>query len=138
MKGTRDQQGRAFGALQRDSLGHELADDHVQNREQREGQRERNTISERRRAAAGQPIEHRPQQFGQRGFAEGAEAQAGQRDSDLYAGDDAIELAEEFLNDFGAGVAEFDELAHARDAHGHEGKFRGGEETVDDRQRQHG
>ena len=138
VKGTRDQQGRTLGAFEGDGLGHELADDHVQHREEGEGQRERYAMSEDRRAAAGEPIEHRPQQFGQRGFAKRAEAQTGERDADLHAGDDAIELAEKFLNDSGAGVAELDELADARDAHGHEGEFRGGEETVDDCQRQHG
>ena len=70
------------------------------------------------------------------GFAQGAQAQAGERDADLHAGNDAIELGEQLLNHARAGTPLSDQLAHARDAHCYQREFRRRKESVDGHQRQ--
>ena len=96
-------------------------------------------VGHERGAAAGQPIQHGAKDLGEHGLAEGANGQAGERDADLHAGDDAVELAESSSCTMRARrVAVLDQLAHARGAHGDQRKLRGGEEAVDADQHQHG
>ncbi len=137
MEGTRDDQGGAAGALERNGFGDELAEHHVQDGEEHEGQCQSQAVREDDRAAAGKPVDQRAEHLRERRFAQSADAEAGQGDADLHAGDDPVELTEELLDDARARVAVLHELAHARDAHGNQGKFRGGEKRVDGHQGQH-
>jgi hypothetical protein len=54
-------------------------------------------VNKEGRRGSRQPVEHRPQQIGQRGFAERAETEAREGDAYLHAGNDAIKPAKEFL-----------------------------------------
>jgi len=47
-------------------------------------------------------------------------------------------ITEQMLDDFGAGVTLFDQLANAGLAHGDQRKFRGGEKGIHANQREHG
>ena len=133
-----DDQRRPGGTLERDGLGHQFADHDVQKREQREGQRQRQAVRQNRRAVARKPVEHGPEDLGECRFTQGAQAQAGERDANLHAGNDAIELGEQLLHHARARNALVDQLAHAGDAHGNQRKFRRRKETVNAHQRQHG
>ena len=131
VKRARNQERGAAGVFERDGLGHQFAEDDVQDGEEREGQDYGNAVGHERRAAAGQPIQHGTKELGEHRLAQGADGQAGERDAHLHAGDDAVELAEELLHDAGASVAAFEELPHARGAHRDQRELRAGEEAVD-------
>src|ERR1700730_8613156 len=64
------------------------------------------------------------------GFAKRADRQAGEGYSDLHAGNDAAEIAEKFLYNFGLGVALGDQLTYAGHSYGDKRKFHGRKKTV--------
>src|SRR6266446_5851001 len=64
-------------------------------------------------------------------FTEGTESEAGQRNAELHAGNDAMEVPEEDLNDAGANVAFADELTHAREAHSDQRELRRRKEAIE-------
>ena len=72
---------------------------------------------------AGQIFHQRAEQRCQRGFAERAEPEAGERDADLHAGDYAIQFADQVQHDPGAEPALLHQLPHARMAHRHQRKL---------------
>jgi hypothetical protein len=64
-------------------------------------------------------------------FTEGAKSEAGQRNAQLHGGNDAMQIAEQDLDDAGTGVAFAHELTHAREAYGNEGELRRGKKAVE-------
>lgn len=131
LEGTSDHEGDAFGAGEADGFGNEFAEDDVDGAEEHEGEREGDGVNEERAVGAGFRRKKILNEFGERGFAESAEGQAGEGDAELDSGDDAMEIAEKAFDDAGLGIAFGDELAHARHAHGDERELRGGEEAVE-------
>jgi len=71
------------------------------------------------------------------GFAEGAEREAGEGNSKLDAGDNAVKIGDECFDDPGADVAFCNELADSGQPHGDQGEFGGGEESVEDNQEEY-
>ena len=110
----------------------------MQHREQRERQRERDCVQHDDGGTPREPNEHGTQQRGQCDFAQSAEAEARERDADLHAGDHAIQLTRQTLDDFGARAAFSHKLTHARQSHRDQRKFRGGEKAVHDDERENG
>ena len=74
--------------------------------------------------------DQRTQHRSQRRFSECAKSQAGERDSHLYAGDHAIQLADQIQNDLCPNSPLIYQLPHARMPHGNERKFDGREKSV--------
>ena len=64
------------------------------------------------------------------GFADPAESQADDRDTELNAVDDFVEMLMEALDDTGAGASRFDELLNAGIANADQGEFRGGKKRI--------
>ena len=95
-----------------------------------EGDDESNAVSDNGRPRPRNLLDERRRNRSQRDLAEVAKRQAGDRDADLHAGNDAAEIGEQRFDDFGARIALFDELADARKPHGDERKLRRGEKRV--------
>src|SRR5260370_29193390 len=70
------------------------------------------------------------EEFRESGLPEGADGQAGQRNSNLDAGNDAMDIGKELLDDLGLRAALGDQLADAREAHRDKREFDSGKETV--------
>jgi hypothetical protein len=74
---------------------------------------------------------------GQRHFAQSADGEARQRDADLHAGNDAVQIAEQMLHDFCLGVSAGDQLADARDSHRDKRELGGSKKAVQRDQHEH-
>jgi hypothetical protein len=72
----------------------------------------------------------RAYQLGDHGFADPAEREADDGDTELHAVDDFVEMLVEPLDDAGAGAAGFDELLNAGIANADQGELCGGEERI--------
>src|ERR1700722_3630315 len=83
-----------------------------------------------RRPGAGKTLYERPDDRGQSDFAEIAEREAGDGNANLHTGNDSTQVADEVFDDFGAGVALFDQLADTRKPDGDQRKFRRREKRV--------
>src|SRR5260370_39275418 len=70
------------------------------------------------------------EEFRESGLPEGADGQAGQSNSNLDAGNDAMDIGKELLDDLGLRAALGDQLADARAAHRDQRQFDRGKETV--------
>ena len=110
----------------------------MQEGEKGKGQDYGNTVRHPCSLAARQPVEQGTKKLGKNGFAQRADGQTGERNADLHAGNDAIELTEECVHNAGSGVAAVHKLAHVRGPHGHQRKLRGGKKAVDGHQQQYG
>ena len=130
-KGARDEQSHAFGAREAEAFGNEFAEDDLQHGEQAEGDSQRGAVRDHGGPRARDRLHERAENSSERDFSEIAERKAGESDAHLHAGDDASEIGEQGLDDFGASVALLDELANAGLADGDQRKFGGGEEGVD-------
>jgi hypothetical protein len=75
--------------------------------------------------------------FGEGQFTERAKGQAGEGDTNLYARNDTVEVAQQEFDDFGARAAFDHELANPRNADGHQRKLRSREETVQRHEQEH-
>ena len=69
-------------------------------------------------------------------FSEKPQADGGEGDTHLHAGNNAFEMRDEILHDARVGISTFYQLAHAGKAHGDQRKLRRGEKRVDANQRQ--
>jgi len=134
----RDHQRRTAGPFERDRFWHQFSENDVQHGEQYKRQRQCRAVRENRCSRGRQPAEHGAKQLSERGFAERAKSQAGERDPDLHAGNHPVELAQQILHHLGAAVALLDQLADARNPHGDQRKLSRGKEPIDGHQRQHG
>ena len=79
---------------------------------------------------AEQQAKQRIEQLGQRGFADEAQADAGQGDAELGAGDGTAQVAHSGINRLGALDAARDQFFDARLADGHQGEFGGHEQAI--------
>jgi hypothetical protein len=77
------------------------------------------------------------EKIGKSGFAERAESQAGERDSELYARHDAMKISDEAFDDFGSSISLCDELADTGQAHGDQREFRSREKSVEQDEDKH-
>ena len=94
-------------------------------------------MSQQNRVDAGFAGPQHLELLGEGDFTESADGQAGQRDSELNARNHATQVSQQRFDDARTNAAAGHELANAREAHGDEREFRGGEETVERNQRQH-
>ena len=136
MERQRDQQRHALRARQAQRLGHQFADDYVQAAEQRERRRQCQSMSDQCRISTrhnGQDMFKKP---GHARFAERANRQARQRDSQLYARNHLPQVAQQNFHYPRAQVALGHQLLYARHPHRHQRKLRRGEKTVQQDERQ--
>src|SRR5713101_6416182 len=136
-EGPGDEKGDAFGLREADAFGDEFAEDNVNGAEEDEGEGESDGVHEEEHADAAFRGHDVLNEFGEGGFAERAESQAGEGDTELHARDDAVEIAEERFHDFCLGVALDDQLADAREADSDKRKFNGGEKAVQHHEHEH-
>src|SRR6202030_1478757 len=136
-KGPRDEERDAFGAGEADGLGNQFADHYVQNRQKNESRGKRTSVSDHGGARSGNSVPQRAEKVCQSGFAEGAESEAGEGNSELHAGHDVVQVGDQGLDDLGADIALANKLADPGDAHGDEGELGGGEESVEDDEEQY-
>ena len=88
---------RALGHLQRQHLGHLLAEHDVHDRDQGERDRDRDDVRGRRREAADEPLERRLDQVGEGRLAEPAEPERRHRDPELAGRDVGVEVPDQVL-----------------------------------------
>ncbi len=108
----------------------------MQNRQQQKCHAKRNQVYKNRSMPARNVLKERAQERRERGFAERTQAKARERDANLHAGNDAVEMPEQVQYDSRARIACLHQLPHTRKPHGHERKFHGREESVHGHQRQ--
>ena len=121
--GRRDGQRGPLRVAERDALRHELADHDVQRRDHDEGDHDR---QDRR--------EHRVEQLGQNRLAEGADAEARERDAELHRGDEAWRARDDLEHVARAPVALLLELDDLRAPRRHEAVLGRDEEPVQQHQ----
>ncbi len=129
-KGARDHQGDPLGAGQADGFGYEFAEHHMNSAKDCEGKRERSRVSKEEHPHAAIRRQEALEEIRERGLAQRANSQASQCNAHLDAGNYAVKIGEELLDDSRLRAALGHQLAHAREAHRHERKLDGGEETV--------
>ena len=83
------------------------------------------------------PVPKAAEEVCKSGFAEGAEREAGEGNSELDAGDNAVKIGDKCFDDAGAHVAFCNELADSGQPHGDQGEFGGGEESVEDNEEEY-
>ena len=118
--GRRDPERRRLGMAKRGSLGHELADDDVEEAQDRVGDDDGED--------GGHPV---LELAGQRRLAEGADAQRGQRDAELHRRDEAARIPRDSEDVARAAVALVLELDDPGAARRDEAVLRGHEEGVE-------
>jgi hypothetical protein len=77
------------------------------------------------------------EKFGKSGFAERAECEAGERDSELDARHDAMKISDQAFDDFGSSVSLCDELTETGQAHGDQREFGSREKSVEQDEKKH-
>ncbi len=128
----RDPARRALGVGDRQHLRHLLADADVQRGDEGEGDRQRERGGDPVREAA----EERLDQLRERGLAEEADADRGDRDPDLAGGERFVDLVELLDHGLGPGFAFRGELFDFAAAAAHQRELGGDEEAVDGDQQQ--
>ena len=123
----RDREGHPLRVLERHALRDELADDHVEERDDQEGEEDR---EDRRDPGIEEILED--------GLAQSADSQRGERDAQLHGGDEARRLRRDRENRARAAVALALQLANARAARGDEAVLGRDEEPVQQDQRRYG
>jgi len=131
VEGARNEKRDAFCFGEAEALGDKLTENNLEHCEKAKRKDERDAMRDDRGPRARYRLDKRREGVGEGPFAKVAEQKARDGDADLDAGDDAGEVGDEDFDDFGARVALLDELADAREAHGHEREFGGGEEGVE-------
>ena len=129
-EGASDHEGDAFGASEADGFGYQFAENHVDGAEDREGKSEGGGMGEEEHAHAAVGRQDALEEFCESGLAQGADGKAGQRDADLDAGNDAVKIGEELLDDLGLSASLGHQLANTRKAYGDQRELDGGEEAV--------
>ncbi len=122
----------ALGVGDREHLRHLLADADVDRGDEGEGDRHREADG----GAVRETAEDRFDQHRQRGLAEEADADRGDRDPDLAGGERLVDLVELLDHRLGAAFAFLGELLDLAAAAAHQGKLGGDEEAVDRDQQQ--
>jgi hypothetical protein len=77
------------------------------------------------------------EKFGKSGFAERAECETGERDSELDARHDAMKIRDETFDDFGSGIPFCDKLTDAGQTHGNQREFGSREKSVEQDENKH-
>ena len=77
------------------------------------------------------------EKFGKSGFAERAEGEAGERDSELHARHDAMKISDQTFDDFGSRISLCDELTDTGQAHGDQREFGSREKSVEQDENKH-
>src|SRR5882762_5694914 len=137
VKRTGDKEGDAFGAGQADGFGNEFADDYVQSGEESERGGKSEGVGQNGGAGSLNSGPERAKEICQSGFTESAESETGEGDSQLDAGDYAVQVGDKVGYDFCADVTGGDQLANAREAHRDERKFRRGKKAVERNEKEH-
>ena len=123
-----NRQRNSLGALQRDGLGNDLAQNHHQIGDQHERSRDRNTVRVKLRVR--KRTEQRLQHVRHRSLADPAQAEAGNRHSKLHCVEDVVELLMQLLDGARADAVRRNHLLQSRLADAHQSEFRGHEERV--------
>src|SRR5579883_684187 len=132
-----DHQRDALGTRKADHFGNKFAENHVRRAQQCESAGKSNAVQHNDGVRAHIVRPDLLQETRQNALAQGTDGQAGKRDAELYAGNDARQFTEKLLNDFGAHIAAHNKLPDARKAHGDERKFRSGEKAVESEENHH-
>ena len=132
--GRGDREGDSLGALQRQRLRNEFPEDHVQasDTDKRHGHGDGMSVD----GGIGHATDPTLEQSRQDRFAEPAQSQTGNGDSQLHAVDDAAELLMKFEDGACAGAASFDQLLDASFADADERELGCGEESIGRHQEQ--
>ena len=136
LKRAGNQQRHPLGPRQAQTLRHQFAQHHLQNRQQPKGHHQRNRVRRQRRPRTRNRQQQRAQHFRQGHFPEIPQRQTRQGNSHLHSGHDPRQIAQQLFHDFRPRVALLHKLADARLAHRHQRKFRSGEKCVDTNQRE--
>jgi hypothetical protein len=123
-------QRRAFGALQRQALGCELAEHDVERGDGGERDRDGDRVRAGRRERTRPSRQQRLDQVRQRRLAQPAQRQRRQRDPELGRGQVGVEVLERAFQRGGVRAAGGDELRHAALSHRHQRELRRDEEAV--------
>ena len=123
-------EGDVFGALQGQSLRHQLAQQNVQVGDEAESDRDGDAVSINRGVWNFVNETEGLHQTGDHGFADPAQGEADHGDAQLNAVDDFVQTLMQALDDAGAGAAGFDELLNARVADADQGEFRSREKRI--------
>ena len=124
---------RLLGQADRDHLRRLLAEDHLEEGDDDEGEGDRQRQRDR---VGGEAAEDRFEQMGERGLAEEADAERGDRDPDLAGGDELVDPVELFERPRRPAHALVAHLLEPRPARAHDGELGGDEEAVDRNQQQ--
>ena len=111
----------AFRSGQAHGFGNEFAEHDMQQREKRERQSQRGAVYQQVSARALGGRRQRGFDGARDGdFADGAKAQAGERDAELDTGENAVEVAEQFEHGPRSNGAARNKLADPREPHRHQ------------------
>src|SRR6266850_6139741 len=102
MEGPGNEQCDAFRAGQAECLWNQFPDDHVESAQESECRSQCHGMGHERSAPPETGGPNRLKYFRERRFAKRADGEAGEGDAKLYAGDDAMQITEEHLNNTGA------------------------------------
>jgi hypothetical protein len=137
LRGRGGEQHEGLGALQREHLGHLLAEADVQEGDQREGEDRGDAMRGQPRALLGQhAAQRRAQQAGEGLLAEPPEEEAGDGDAELGRGDEAVGIGLRALHEPRRAAPLRGQLIDARAPRGDEGELGGDEEAVGQHQYQ--
>jgi hypothetical protein len=128
--GLYGQHRRGFGALERDPLGHELAERDVEGRDDREGNRDRDRVRGRLGDLTREVVQLRNDDRRDRRLADPPESQAGHRHAELRGGDVAIGRRDRAPHGARPSVAFGNQLIDARLADRDDRELRGDEKAV--------
>src|SRR6185437_9955744 len=130
VKRTRYKKRDAFGTGQAQTLGNELAEYHLQDREQSKHDDERGTVGHDGGPWSHHFFNHWPEKRRQCDLSQISKREAGNGDADLHARHDPTEIPEELFDDLGARIALFHKLTNARKPDGNEREFGRGKKCV--------
>ena len=138
--GAGDGERDALGSLQRERLGNQLAEQHLEVSDERERDDDRDgvrvdvRVARRLRQPAGREAQD---DLGDRRLADPAERESGQRDAELHGGKELVDGVLELQHCARAGTAQRDQLLDARLPHADESELRGDEKTVGQNEKGH-
>ncbi len=131
-----DGQRHLFGPLQCQRLRHQLAQNHVQTRDQTESDADRDAVGVDQRRAGHVAELEALHDLRQQGLTDPAQGQADHGDAQLDAVDDFVQIAVQTLHNAGADPAGLDELLDASIADADQRELRGRKESVGRHQKQ--
>lgn len=130
-KRSSDEKGHALGALDAQALGHQLAEHDMKEGQQKKGGDHRGGVGNNHGFGARNPLQAAEEKLREGTLSDDAEGQAGDGDSDLNAGEDAVKIAQKFLDNRGASIALLDELLDAGNPNSNQSKLGSNEEGVE-------